>query len=420
MILRNGQRLLKLVNTLLDFSRLESGRVEARFEPVDLARYTRELASMFDTAAERLGLDLVVDVEPLPQPVYVDRDLWAKVVLNLLSNAMKFTFEGEHHACGSRHPAARPTGARRGELTVTDTGTGIPDARAAAPVRALPPGLRCRVPHPRGLRHRARAGRGARRAARWARVTPTARLGEGSTFTVRLPFGAAHLPAEQVVRLARRARRRRSPPWPRASSPRPRTGSARDTAEPARSAPDARTDLPRILVVDDNADIREYVAGLLARRLRRADRRRRRSTASPRPRPLPPDLVLTDVMMPRMDGFELLAALQADPVTVGVPVVMLSARAGEEGTLQGLDAGADDYLVKPFTARELLPASAPTSSSTAPVAPVGSWSAAAACSTRRSGWPGSAAGRSTWPPARVEASEEFLRILGRSEDESPR
>ena len=93
-ILRNGQRLLKLVNTLLDFSRLESGRVEARFEPVDLAHYTRELASMFETAAERLGLSLTLDVQPLPEPVYVDRDLWAKVVLNLLSNALKFTFEG--------------------------------------------------------------------------------------------------------------------------------------------------------------------------------------------------------------------------------------------------------------------------------------------------------------------------------------
>src|SRR6476659_482963 len=91
---RNGQRLLKLVNTLLDFSRLESGRVEASFEPVDLARYTRELVSMFESAANRLGLTLTIDCETLPDKVYVDRDLWAKVVLNLLSNALKFTFSG--------------------------------------------------------------------------------------------------------------------------------------------------------------------------------------------------------------------------------------------------------------------------------------------------------------------------------------
>ena len=111
MILRNGQRLLKLVNTLLDFSRLESGRVEARFEPVDLAQYTRELASMFETAAAAARPDARPSTAPpLPEPVYVDRDLWAKVVLNLLSNALKFTFEGgDHRAAGPRRPTGTPS-----------------------------------------------------------------------------------------------------------------------------------------------------------------------------------------------------------------------------------------------------------------------------------------------------------------------
>jgi len=119
-ILRNGQRLLKLVNTLLDFSRLESGRVEARFEPVDLALYTRELASMFDTAADRLGIFLRVEADPLREPVYVDRDLWAKVVLNLLSNALKFTFDG-----GITVKVAQD--GDHAVLSVSDTGTGIPE-----------------------------------------------------------------------------------------------------------------------------------------------------------------------------------------------------------------------------------------------------------------------------------------------------
>ncbi len=173
---------------------------------------------------------------------------------------------------------------------------------------------------------------------------------------------------------------------------------------------------PRILVVDDNADIREYVASLL-RDSYDVQTAVDGADGLAQAQALPPDLVLTDVMMPRMDGFELLAALQADPTTVGVPVVMLSARAGEEGTLQGLDAGADDYLVKPFTARELLARvrsnleldrarrtrrqlerSRSLLDQAQRLARVGSWEIDLTTGT-------------------VEASEEFLRIVGRSAEE---
>ena len=91
---RNGLRLTKLVNTLLDFSRIEAGRTQARYEPVDLAAVTAELASVFRSAVERAGLTFAVDCPPLVEPVYVDLDMWEKVVLNLLSNALKFTFDG--------------------------------------------------------------------------------------------------------------------------------------------------------------------------------------------------------------------------------------------------------------------------------------------------------------------------------------
>jgi PAS domain S-box-containing protein len=343
-ILRNGQRLLKLVNTLLDFSRLESGRVEARFEPVDLAQYTRELASMFDTAANRLGLSLTVDCQALPQPVYVDRDLWAKVVLNLLSNALKFTFEGGITV----RLADTGDGAT---LEVVDTGTGVPQAEV--------PHLFERFHRVNGARSRTHEGSGIGLALvaelvglHGGTVTAASVLGEGSTFTARLPYGAAHLPPEQLGESREGAT---------ATVDAVAQGYLAETTH--WSDPDASLDLsaiaatdaaaPRILVVDDNADIREYVAGLLA-----PDYTVRTAVDGvdglAQARENPPDLVLTDVMMPRMDGFELLAELQADKLTVGVPVVMLSARAGEDGTLEGLDAGADDYLVKPFTARELL------------------------------------------------------------------
>src|SRR4029077_17713461 len=110
--------LLLLVNSLLDFSRLESGRTTARFAPVDLARYTTGRASMFRSACERADLTLEVDCTPLSEPVYVDADMWAKIVLNLLSNALKFTFDG-----GVTVRLEEGEGAPR--LTVTDTGAGI-------------------------------------------------------------------------------------------------------------------------------------------------------------------------------------------------------------------------------------------------------------------------------------------------------
>ena len=343
-ILRNGQRLLKLVNTLLDFSRLESGRVEARFEPVDLGHHTRELASMFETAAERLGLSLTLDVQPLPEPVYVDRDLWAKVVLNLLSNALKFTFEGGITVRVTPVPGAA-------QVSVTDTGTGIPEHELDH--------LFERFHRVSGARSRSHEGSGIGLALvselvalHGGGVSVSSVTGQGSTFEVTVPFGHAHLPDDQVAE-------------PRAAPSTAVTAAAEgflaetthwldpDPADLSVPAGDTGGGRPRILVVDDNADIREYVSGLLS-----PDYAVQTAVDGldglKQARALPPDLVLTDVMMPRMDGFELLSALQADPATVGVPVVMLSARAGEEGTLQGLDAGADDYLVKPFTARELL------------------------------------------------------------------
>ena len=117
---RNGLRLLKLVNTLLDFSRIEAGRIKAVYEPVDLAVYTAEVASTFRSAMSRAGLRFTIDCPPLAGPVYVDRDMWEKIVLNLVSNAFKFTFDGEV-AVALR--AAGPTV----ELVVRDTGVGIPE-----------------------------------------------------------------------------------------------------------------------------------------------------------------------------------------------------------------------------------------------------------------------------------------------------
>ena len=157
---RNSQRLLKLVNSLLDFARIEAGRVTASFEPVDLTALTLDLASNFRSAMERAGLDFQVDCAPMTQPVHVDREMWEKIVLNLLSNAFKFTLEGR-----VAREAARPAPITP-QLEVSDTGIGVAPTRSAAAVRALPPRRRRPGPHARRLGNRARAGAGAGQATR--------------------------------------------------------------------------------------------------------------------------------------------------------------------------------------------------------------------------------------------------------------
>jgi signal transduction histidine kinase/DNA-binding response OmpR family regulator len=341
---RNGLRLLKLVNTVLDFSRLESGRTRASYRPTDLADYTARLASTFRAAAERAGLELVVDAPPLPDPVQVDREMWERIVLNLLSNAVKFTQRGR---------IVVRVFAQDGEavLTVGDTGVGVPADEQ--------PLLFDRFHRVQGAWSRSHEGTGIGLALvrelvdlHGGSVTAQSEVGHGSVFTVRLPFGTAHLPSDRLAEAASLVVADVEPSlfveetswW------------AGDTTmpvvidEPAVTRGSRRG---RILVADDNADLRDHVARLLRSHwdvttaadgvaaLELASRHRF-------------DLVLTDVMMPRLDGFGLIAALRADERTRDVPIVVLSARAGEEASVEGLAAGADDYLVKPFSARDLI------------------------------------------------------------------
>jgi PAS domain S-box-containing protein len=340
-ISRNGTRLLKLVNTLLDFSRLESGRIAATFEPVELAVYTAELASMFESAVARGGLEFRIDCQPLSEPVYVDREMWAKIVLNLLSNALKFTFGGVITVRLDERDGFA-------QLAVADTGIGIEPVEQAR--------LFERFHRVFGARARTHEGSGIGLAL----VAELAELhggeplvqsepGAGSTFTVLIPFGYEHLPVEHVVQERREVSIEREVADFLAETSR----WLLPASAPPHGVEEDRSGRPGVLVVDDNADMRDYIASLLDGRYSvrtAADGLAALELA----RAEPPDLVLTDVMMPRLDGFGLLAALHADPATLHVPVVMVSARAGEEGVIEGLEAGADDYLVKPFSARELL------------------------------------------------------------------
>jgi signal transduction histidine kinase/DNA-binding response OmpR family regulator len=350
---RNSLRLLKLVNTLLDFARIEAGRAKATYRATDLAALTVDLASAFRSTVERAGLDYRVNCSPLPEPLFVDHDMWEKIVLNLISNAVKFTFEG------SIQIALRWVG-DHAELLVQDSGTGIPAGEI--------PHLFERFHRVQGARARAHEGSGIGLALvhelvkmHGGSIRLDSRVGQGTTFTVAIPRGHDHLPSERVDARSTGAASttgaaayvQEALGWlPGADAPEEEleagvllAGPAPDRVRVAEGA--------RVLLADDNADMREYVARLL-RTHWSVEAVTDGAAALAAARARVPDLVLTDVMMPGLDGFGLLRALREDPATRPVPVIMLSARAGAESRVDGLEAGADDYLVKPFSARELV------------------------------------------------------------------
>ncbi|WP_375757566.1 ATP-binding protein [Corallococcus exercitus] len=351
LVQRNASRLLKLVNTLLDFTRTEAGRVRAAFQPTDLSAFTAELVSHFESIAKRAQLTLTVDLPPLPEPVWVDREMWEKVVFNLLSNAMKFTFEGGVHV------RLRAEGGEA-RLTVRDTGSGIPEAELPHIFERFH-----RVENARSRSHEG-SGIGLSLVQELAKlhggsVGVKSTLGQGTTFHVAVPLGSGHLPREQLVPEGAGPERSGEQGasayveeirgWLAPTGP---EGGARGPDGAAGATPLSPSLSARVLVVDDNADLRTYITGLLDASLT-VETAEDGLAALQAIRERPPDLVLSDVMMPRLGGFGLLRELRADPRLRAIPFVLLSARAGEEASVEGLEAGADDYLVKPFSAREL-------------------------------------------------------------------
>ncbi|SDS81736.1 Signal transduction histidine kinase [Actinoplanes derwentensis] len=331
--LRNANRLLTLVNELLTFAGTGSGQAVTEPRTLDLARFTGELAGVFRAAVERTGLRLIVYCPPLPRPVAVDPGHWEKIVTNLISNALKFTFTGEIRVL-------LESDATEVRLKVTDTGIGIDDDEL--------PHLFERFHRVRGTRSRSHEGTGiglalVRELTRLAGgdVSVTSVSGEGTTFTVALPWtavaGATSDDAPDVSTLADvRTAASIAANWDGGESIVSGTGDV------------------RILVADDNADMRSYLARLLTAEGWRVETVGDGEAALHAIRRIRPDLLITDVMMPRLDGFALVRRLRTDETTRALPIVMLSARAGQESGVEGLAAGADDYVVKPFSARELI------------------------------------------------------------------
>lgn len=345
---RNAVRLQKLVNTLLEFSRVQAGRAQAAFEPTDLAALTSDLASSFRSTVESTGMQLIVDCAPSSAPVYIDVSMWEKIILNLLSNAFKFTFEGAITVSMREAPS-------QGTVTVTiaDSGIGI----AADQL----PRLFERFHRIESARSRTHEGTGIGLALvhdlvalQSGVIKVDSEPGQGTRFHITLPLGTAHLDPAQLRPAQVTSNHATSKAYVAEAAG--WMGVPLSPALPELEVPvtPATSTLSgRVLIVDDNADMRDYlhrllkphwhielvgngVEALAAIKLQR------------------PDLIVSDIMMPQLDGFGLLAALRADAATYELPVLLLSARAGEEARLEGLQAGANDYLVKPFSGRELV------------------------------------------------------------------
>ncbi len=341
---RNAMRLLKLVNSLLDFNRIESGQSPLHFERTDLSAFTNELAATFRSIIEQAGLQYHVTCLTFDQPVYVDKEMWEKIVLNLLSNAFKYTLHG------SVSLRLGPQG-MNAVLTVEDTGVGIPE-------KALPHMFERfhRVKNTAGRSYEG-SGIGLSLVSELVHLHDGAikvesEEGKGSAFTISIPLGSQHLPAEKILDYPAGFRADLSKVFiSEVSTLVNRPGNNKGQTEEA--PPQEGAARAHILVVDDNADMLAYISRLLGEHYRV-------STATNGKEALdsftahPPELVVSDIMMPVMDGTRLLAAIKGNPATRSIPVILLSARAGEESRIEGYDIGADDYLVKPFSAKELL------------------------------------------------------------------
>lgn len=343
---RNALKLLKLVDRMLDFSDIDGGRAGAPGEPIDLAAFTAELAGNFRSACDWAGLDLVVDCPGLPEPVSVNRDIWEKLVLNLVANAFKSTTEGSIEVRLRIQDG-------NAQLRVRDTGSGIAESE---------------LPHLFGHLHGA-AGAHARAAGdagiglalvrelvqlHGGSIDVQSTLGSGSTFTVVLPLLALRSSDHTGAGADSRAP---APPHAGAFTaeirPAPRAADM-----PAHTQLSATKEVPdhagRVVVADDNADMRDYLAHLLQAAGFEVDAQPDGAAALAACRARPPDALVSDVSMPGLDGFALIQCLRADEDTALIPVLLLSGRAAEEERIAGFAAGADDYLVKPLGRRELV------------------------------------------------------------------
>jgi signal transduction histidine kinase/DNA-binding response OmpR family regulator/ligand-binding sensor domain-containing protein len=343
---RNARRLLHLINELLDLSKLEAGAMTLRASKADVAEFTRKIAAMLDSFAEHKEIKLTLNGEYVAQArglpaiyAYVDGDKLEKVLYNLLSNALKFTpRSGSVDVSVSTGNSDAQT--QYVQIAVADTGKGISE-------RNLPYVFdRFFQGDDSGKTEVGGTGIGLALVKELVElhhgtVNVKSVDGRGSTFTVQLPLGTSHLDAGEIVE----GEQYLEPPDLKLPL----------EVEDAMSRA-GETELPddatRILIVEDNADLRNFIREQLKDEFAIIEAANG-SDGVKKAEEFIPDLVISDIMMPEMNGYQLCAAIKMNEKLNHIPVMLLTAKATTEDKLEGLELGADDYLMKPFDSREL-------------------------------------------------------------------
>jgi signal transduction histidine kinase len=338
---RNALRLSALVDDLLEFSRLEAGKLQPCWQPVPITALVEALVEDARPAADTRGVGLSFTVETEPGLIPLDRRLFEKIVLNLVGNALKFTPPG-----GRVEVSLRPIGDEL-ELAVVDTGVGIPAEKLPLLFQ------RFQQVDATATRKYEGTGLGLALVREFAellggRAGVESEPGHGSCFWVRVPRSMERLPDPGLPEMLNGVSQESEPTASRRLLQRSCRGSE-NLASPGLADP---IDKPRLLIVEDNPDMRAYLTELLTPEYQIAAVENGRKALEAVSAQLP-DLVLSDVMMPEMDGMELVTRLKADPALRELPVILLTARAGPSATAAGLETGADDYISKPFTPEEL-------------------------------------------------------------------
>ena len=346
--LLNNRRLLRLVNQLLDVAKLEADEITLHARPINVGAFLDAIAQAFVPLAERKHIAFTRTLPDEPTRLYADPDQLEKVVSNLLANAFKFT--PEHGRIALTLHADEGTVV----IAVRDTGPGIPAEHLPKIFdRFASVNLRVDQGDTGAVQWQAGTGIGLALAKELVtlhggRIAVESIEGFGTTFTVTLPVGTAH--GEEAGPVVEVEPDVQGASWALSVDP-AETGSSTDQAEPALEAPEDEDRLT-ILIVEDNAEVRVFVKGHLGETYRiveAADGAEGLALA----RAITPDLILSDVMMPRLDGYGLCRALKHDPALHFIPIILLTARAAAEDKLAGLEEGADDYLTKPFSTEEL-------------------------------------------------------------------
>jgi len=356
LMLRNSRRLLGLINQLLELSKLDSGTMKLQASRQNIVPFLKSIAASFEPVAEKNQLDLNLHCEAETIILYYDPQKLEEVMLNLLSNAVKFTpARGKITVTVQRKTAAGnnlPPGWL--EVSVCDTGIGIPGEQLEHIFDRFYQSDRTHEHHGQG------SGIGLAIAKELVElhrgeIAAQNRENKGTEFIIRLPLGDSHLKPEEIVEPGEKPYRHKSlneipafymtekePGLPA----RMKTGGS-ETAGIENDTESGTHAKNIILVVEDNPDVRDYIRGALEP-LYTVVEAKDGQKGIEKAQKIIPDLIISDIMMPKKDGYELCRVLKKDTRTGHIPLILLTAKASEESVIQGLDTGADDYITKPF------------------------------------------------------------------------